>query len=43
MMSYYKSQTVFLKIIRRYEYLEIPEKKIVSILNKIDVLYCKKI
>ncbi|AIT09164.1 DNA-binding protein [Candidatus Francisella endociliophora] len=29
--------------IRRYcEYLEIPEKKIISILNKIDILYYKK-
>ncbi|WP_407877814.1 helix-turn-helix domain-containing protein [Francisella sciaenopsi] len=37
------SNSVLKNQIRRYcEYLEIPEKKIVSMLNKIDVLYYKK-
>ncbi|AJI55881.1 helix-turn-helix domain protein [Francisella philomiragia] len=37
------SSSVLKNQIRRYcEYLEIPEKKIVSMLNKIDVLYYKK-
>lgn len=37
------SSSVLKNQIRRYcEYLEIPEKKIVSILNKIDILYYKK-
>jgi len=37
------SNSILKNQIRRYcEYLEIPEKKIVSILNKIDVLYYKK-
>lgn len=38
-----ESGTVLKNQIRRYcEYLEVPEKKIVSILNKIDILYYKK-
>ena len=37
------SSSVLKNQIRRYcEYLEVPEKKIVSILNKIDILYYKK-
>lgn len=37
------SSSVLKNQIRRYcEYLEIPEKKIVSMLNKIDILYYKK-
>ncbi|MDE5019016.1 DNA-binding protein, partial [Francisella tularensis subsp. holarctica] len=37
------SSSVLKNQIRRYcEYLEIPEKKIVSILNKLDILYYKK-
>ncbi|MFC4892666.1 helix-turn-helix domain-containing protein [Pseudofrancisella aestuarii] len=38
-----ESSTVLKNQIRRYcEYLEVSEKKIVSILNKIDILYYKK-
>ncbi|QIV94789.1 DNA-binding protein [Allofrancisella frigidaquae] len=37
------SSTLLKNQVRRYcEYLEIPEKKIISILNKIDILYYKK-
>ncbi|MBK2026883.1 helix-turn-helix domain-containing protein [Allofrancisella guangzhouensis] len=37
------SSTLLKNQVRRYcEYLEIPEKKITSILNKIDILYYKK-
>lgn len=37
------SSSVLKNQIRRYcEYLEVPEKKIISILNKIDILYYKK-
>ncbi|WP_071664797.1 helix-turn-helix domain-containing protein [Francisella frigiditurris] len=38
-----ESSTVLKNQIRRYcEYLEVPEKKIISILNKVDILYYKK-
>lgn len=37
------SNSILKNQIRRYcEYLEIPEKKIISILNKVDILYYKK-